>query len=79
MSLPSPRRRWQISAAGFPIGPHDEAEVIAAIDSGLFQQALCRPVGELRWRKLEEEPEFAEALRRIADTGAFPAVKRPRE
>jgi hypothetical protein len=74
----SSRRTWQVSAAGFPIGPHEESAVIAAIEAGVLPQGLCRPAGELRWRKLDEEPPFAEALRRIADTGAFPAVERSR-
>jgi hypothetical protein len=69
-SLPPPCR-WQLSAEGFPIGPHDEKWIIEAIERGDILMGLARPAGELRWRKLKEHPPFAEALRRAASTASI--------
>jgi hypothetical protein len=66
MGLRIPPRQWQISAEGFEIGPHDEPSVVAAIERGQLSQGHCRLVGDLRWRKIAEEPRFAEAVRRAA-------------
>jgi hypothetical protein len=66
-SLP-PLCKWQLSAEGFPIGPHDEKWIIEAIERGDILMGLARPTGELRWRQLKAHPRFAEALRRAAST-----------
>jgi len=58
------RRSWQLAAPGFELGPHDEEAVLAAIDRGDLRVGRCRPLGEHEWRRLTEEPIFAEAIRR---------------
>jgi hypothetical protein len=62
--------KWQVSVEGVPIGPHDEEWIIAAIERGDIMQGLVRPTGELRWRKLQDHPPFAEARRRAASTAS---------
>jgi len=70
MPIQLPPRKWQISAPGFAVGPYDEPYLVEAIARGDLLEGHCRPVGELRWRRLKEEPRFAEALRRSATTAS---------
>jgi hypothetical protein len=65
---------WQLSAPGFEVGPHDEAAVVAAIERGDLRVGQCRRLGETKWRRLNEEPIFAEAIRR--SSGAIPLRRR---
>jgi hypothetical protein len=61
---PVKHRQWQVSAEGFPIGPHEEDYVIDAIEAGRLTIAHVRPAGELKWMALGDHPAFADALRR---------------
>jgi hypothetical protein len=78
MPLRIPARKWQISAEGFPPGPHEESAVIAWITNGELLEAYCRPTNELKWRKLKEEPRFAQALRRAATTQSIEVPRSPK-
>jgi hypothetical protein len=72
-------RLWQVSCDGFPVGPHEESALIDAIERGALLTGQCRPVGELRWRTLKSEPQFAQALKRAARTVTLRPVRRSRD
>jgi len=63
-------REWQLAAENFPIGPHDEAFIVAAIERGEILKGQVRRMSEMRWRELSDHPPFAQALRRAADTSS---------
>lgn len=66
---------WQILCEGFPAGPHEEQDLLEAIEKGQLLGGQCRPVGELRWRVLKNEPVFADALKRAARTVTLRPVR----
>ena len=55
---------WQLAARGFEPGPHEQSDVVAAIERGDLIAGRCRRLGEQEWRRLADEPVFAEAVRR---------------
>jgi hypothetical protein len=63
-------RLWDVSVEGVVSGPHEEEQIVAAIEGGHLLQGLVRPAGESDWAPLKAYPPFAAALRRSASTMA---------
>jgi len=68
MTTDPPPRMWQISCKGFPVGPHEEADLIETIERGALLTGQCRLVGHLKWEALKDVSQFAQALKRAART-----------